>query len=437
MKIKKIKVSNFKSFESEEITFDDFNVIIGPNASGKSNFVEIFRFIKDVSRYGLENAVSMQGGIEFLKNLTIDKKEIEFELQFYNASGDVMDNKILEMRDILYKFKICFDDIEGQGYKISNEELVKTGAVFDIASTNAEEFLRKRAKMTVEEREQDCENSKKVEFRLKNENGEILVENSAEQYISSEEICPLLAMKKLIEKSNVPQNIQKNISIFPPNKLFLESAHIWKNLSELELENIAIYDFDPKLPKKAVPITGKTELEQDGSNLAIVLKQIFKNGGKDKLQGFIKDLLPAIGDIDVDKSTDKRMFFNICENQCSEKIPSCFISDGTINIISTIIALFFENNHIVIIEEPERNLHPKLMSKLAELLKDASKRKQIIITTHNPELVKYAGLDSLIFISRNESGHSQFSRPSDSEFLKLLLKEIGLDKAYIENLIKN
>ena len=34
--------------------------------------------------------------------------------------------------------------------------------------------------------------------------------------------------------------------------------------------NVGIFDFDPKLPKKATPITGKIDLEEDGSNLAIV-----------------------------------------------------------------------------------------------------------------------------------------------------------------------
>ncbi|HHI30177.1 MAG TPA: DUF2813 domain-containing protein, partial [Candidatus Methanoperedenaceae archaeon] len=60
MHIKKIKVSNFKSFEEEEIELGKFNVLIGANASGKSNVINILQFLKDVVESGLDNAISMQ-----------------------------------------------------------------------------------------------------------------------------------------------------------------------------------------------------------------------------------------------------------------------------------------------------------------------------------------------------------------------------------------
>lgn len=46
MSIKKIKVTNFKSFKDLEIILDKFNVLIGANASGKSNFVQICQTIR-------------------------------------------------------------------------------------------------------------------------------------------------------------------------------------------------------------------------------------------------------------------------------------------------------------------------------------------------------------------------------------------------------
>ena len=72
MGIKKIKVTNFKSFEKIEIELGRFNVLIGANVSGKSNFVQIFKFLKDIATLGLENAVSLQGGVEYLrKSMTL------------------------------------------------------------------------------------------------------------------------------------------------------------------------------------------------------------------------------------------------------------------------------------------------------------------------------------------------------------------------------
>ena len=69
--IKRIKATNFKSFENLDIELGKFNVLIGANASGKSNFVSIFKFLRDIVTSGLDNAISMQGGIEYLRNMNI------------------------------------------------------------------------------------------------------------------------------------------------------------------------------------------------------------------------------------------------------------------------------------------------------------------------------------------------------------------------------
>ena len=62
MAIRRLKVSNFRSFSEFDIELGDFNVLIGANASGKSNFVEVFRFLRDIRKEGLRNAVALQGG---------------------------------------------------------------------------------------------------------------------------------------------------------------------------------------------------------------------------------------------------------------------------------------------------------------------------------------------------------------------------------------
>src|SRR5208283_2138297 len=75
MAIKTIRVKNFKSFKDVEIQLGNFNVLIGANASGKSNFIHIIEFLRDIQRHGLENAISLQGGPEYLTNLNIGPRE--------------------------------------------------------------------------------------------------------------------------------------------------------------------------------------------------------------------------------------------------------------------------------------------------------------------------------------------------------------------------
>jgi predicted ATPase len=203
-------------------------------------------------------------------------------------------------------------------------------------------------------------------------------------------------------------------------------------------ERFSIYDFDPKLPKKATPITWKAVLEEDGSNLAIVLKNILENKNKErKFSNLVKDLLPFVDDLDVEKFADKSLLFKLREIYTKKQyLPSPLISDGTINITALIIALYFDKKPLTIIEEPERNIHPSLISKVIGMMKDVSQKKQIIVTTHNPEMVKHAGLENILLISRNKEGFSVISRPHEKEIVKTFLRnELGIEELYVQNLL--
>jgi predicted ATPase len=116
--------------------------------------------------------------------------------------------------------------------------------------------------------------------------------------------------------------------------------------------------------------------------------------------------------------------------------PSTFISEGTINISALIVALYFGDRHFVIIEEPERNIHPTLISKVANLMQEASREKQIIVTTHSPQLVKYTELENLILIARDTQGCSVASRPGENaELKKFLSAEMGVDELFERDLL--
>ena len=204
------------------------------------------------------------------------------------------------------------------------------------------------------------------------------------------------------------------------------------------MEDVAIYDFDPKLPKKAMPITAKAELEEDGSNLAIVLKRIMEDeSAKRNFANLLQDLLPFVVDLDVERFADKSLLFSLREKFAENKpVPASFISDGTINVAALIVALYFEKKPVAIFEEPERNVHPHLISRIVGMMKEASQRKQVIVTTHNPEVVKNADVADVHLVSRDADGFSTITKPSQQEDVKAFLQnEIGLEELFVQNLL--
>jgi len=414
MFIKKIGIKNFKSFKELEIELRNFNVLIGANASGKSNFIQVFEFLRNIINYGLDNAISLQGGIEYLRNINIGQSEnfsltVIFDHKFGFASKTEQGLIGIKIYETIYEFALKF----GKGrskYEIVNDKL-----------TNKCDFMRLEMK-----------EGEKIEEKEKIGSGEILhyrINGKMEIELNKPETMA-------IGKSDIFPPFFKEDKL-PPNTLLLENLLYFIPSLE-DLSDISIYDFDPKIPKKATPITGKAELEEDGSNLSIVLKNIIEHSDKKrKLFNLVKDLLPFIDDLNVEKFADKSLLFNLREIYTKKHyLPASLISDGTINITALIIALFFERKPITIIEEPERNIHPYLISKLMDIMKEASQKKQIIVTTHNPEIVKNAGLKDILLVKRDKDGFSIIYRPSEKEEVQSFLRnEIGIEELFVQNLL--
>lgn len=414
MSIIKIRVKNFKSFKDTEVKLGNFNVLIGANASGKSNFVNIFKFLRDIANSGLDNAISMQGGVEYLRNMNIGSSEnlsisIVTDREFRWIGGKAKENIIgIKTHETKYNFEIKFNK-RGSGFRVVKDNLIHKCKYVG---------LEKHGK-NINEKE-----IKEGEIVISSINGEVHIEIIPENApLKKEDLFPLFLKEEKL----------------PVHTLLIETSYYFIAPLREMFSNLSIYDFDPKLPKKATPITGKAELEEDSSNLSIILKNIMESKEKKrKLFNLVKDILPFINNLDVEKFADKSLLFKLQEKFFEDQyLPASLISDGTINITALIIALYFEKKPIVIIEEPERNIHPYLISKVVYMMKDASKGKQIIVTTHNPEIVKYAELENILLVSRDENGFSRIFRPTDKEEIRTFLKnDIGIEELYVQNLLE-
>jgi predicted ATPase len=410
MLIKSISVSNFKSFQKLDLDrLGAFNVLIGSNASGKTNFIQVFRFMRDIASHGLVNAVSMQGGPDLLKNTNLPADEpcairitYDPDLVVTRKKGDR--NFTLKYLEITYEFSFHFP---GNGaLQIINDRLLKRFDLFASAQPD------------------DASKAGPGESLLTNSGGTIHYElklppNSP---LAEDDVFPFFLREERIEE----------------NRLLIETP-LFDFVHRLDkfFDRVSIYNFDPRLPKHSAPITGKTDLEEDGSNLAICLKAILDN--KDKRRKFInlmKDVLPFIEDIEVEK-LDKSLLFKMKDKYSGGTyLPSPFISDGTLNMIAMIIALYFERKSLIIIEEPERSVHPGVINKMVAMMKDVSEKKQIIVTTHHPDIVRLAEPSNILYLTRDRNGFSTICRPVEREETRVLLEnELGIEDLFKQDLL--
>jgi len=478
--ISEIRISNYKSFKDIKLELKRFNVLIGANASGKSNLVSVFSFLRDLAKHGLKDAISMHGGNEYIKNLNLndDRLSIGFNFDFSKNSKITLIDKDRVVYNIKGIEKIRYDleiDFKDKNYTIRKEEVffiskkiecnlrdyefesiyldVKIRDISELEKQiklTKDPILKRKLTNKLEEAKNSISRVSSIKIKLK-ERQRILKEKL-------KDITHLIIKRKenryyyLFQGKNrefeIELDAERNHSkqlLTTNDRCLFESGLLFQieplMLIRDFLNNISLYDIDPKSAKNISLITGKTELESDGSNLVIAMKNLSeKTEERKKFIQLLKDFLPFIEDIETEKIAD-RLLLTTLKEKYSQKIfiPAPLISDGTMNISALIYILLFEDKPFLVFEEPERSLHPRLVSKLISLMKDVSKRmqeKQIIITTHNPQILKYTEIENLLLIYRDKEGFSQISLPSQNKQVKIFLEnELGIDDLFIQNLL--
>lgn len=416
MFIRKIRVINFKIFREMEITLDALNVIIGSNAAGKSNFINILRFIRDVAEHGLENAVALQGGWEFIQNIHIGMPSpltLEYQLDFgqepvtLSFCEDRSQTIEATVRSCTYRMVLSF-----MGHKLAiDEEEIKAEAEFFSGSPD----------------HQTCSLG-----------GGSIVLHRGSDGMPEIAISPSSIQSKLQFGTVLPRappiycSFLEQPTFFPPlSPLIFQVAHLFRSIS--------IFDLDPALAKRASMVTGMSTLSSDGRNLPITLKHILDDPvTKRRMILLLGDLLPFVEDISVEHLGDRSLVTSVKETYAHGiSLPAPFLSDGTIQMIAILVALYFEERSPLIFEEPGRNIHPHLISKVIDMMKDVAGRglHQIILTTHNPEIVKYAGAEHIILLQRDKKGFSLLSRPQEHDEIQVFLETMGIEELYIQNLL--
>ena len=418
MNIQTVHVSNFKSFSDETIHFDKINVLIGANASGKSNVIAIFRFLTNIINYGIDNAISMVGGMEYLLNANIGKRKpmnMGFSIlvsdEKWYRSIDKKRTSIVRLDKLQYEFELT-PHKRGDGYKITRDSL---RLAFSFVPKKGEDLPI---------------NSKYVVSLCKDKKG--IIHSSLD--------CENLAVLTNEQQQNLSYSfylpyINENCN---RKELLIHDAGILLPPAFQRNNFLKIFDFDPNLMKQSTHLRSLNRLEENGSNIAIILQQILENkASRKRLINLMKDCFPFFEDIEIENNFDQSITYKIKETYSSQKFYSNFLSDGTVNMLALIIALYFTKGaKIVILEEPERNLHPQLMKKLIELAADASAEKQIIITTHTPEIIKYTERKNLLLAHRSNEGFTSIEKPDENEHIQAFLKnDIGIDELFIQNLL--
>nr|WP_206204648.1 AAA family ATPase [Thermococcus sp. MAR1] len=431
--MKKLTVKNFKSLRDCEVELDKFNVIIGPNASGKTNLIEVFKLLRKIyvekdtnpflEWWGYNNVVwAGKEELPITVGMLFDVEgyDVYFETTFTGTGGS---------------FGILKEVLEVSGYV----HIEKTGEVIVVTHDNKLiseifEVLNRVESIGMNVYINDIESIRPDLKRLK---------TSVIGGYSLKGIPSNLGLFSFI-MPNVPQTILINV-LFEESPVKVSiigtssnygfvlapsmsvGRELYPNIVSqfplifLEfLRSYPLRDVSPSIKTPQYP-RKETTLNEDASNLIPLLYNIWLREGRlpEEIAEPLSIAFPNTR-IFFQLTEDGRVMMKVFENDLELAPPS--ISDGFYKVLAILTAVYLKPP-LLIIDEIENSLHPETLELIIDTLRESE--SQVIITTHSPIVVDIVEPSDLVLVDK-ENGETVFRRIKDPERIKKFLNERGL-----------
>jgi predicted ATPase len=406
-KIEGIRVKNFRALkdvtlgrlwnqqQSEPLTA--MTVVIGKNGVGKSTLFDVFGFLADALKFGVEEACDLRGrgGFEKIRSQG-QTGSIEFEI-YYKEDGNA--------RPITYEMSINLDD--------SGRPFVQ------------KERLRQRRK-----------NQKRgwpFSFLVLNDGKGVVWKGEGKEIDEHKEQFDLFGFIKLIQAEESKET--EVVELSDKRKLGISTLGSLKQHPRISIfrqfiEGWYLSYFTPN-SARSLPLAGpQKHLNILGDNIGNVV-QFMEREHKDRFKKVLDRIakkIPGIDKIDTDKTADGRLLLRFNDKGFQDPFYAQQMSDGTLKVFAYLLLLEDPSPPpFLCIEEPENGLYHKLLETLAkEFREHATGRKggsQVFITTHQPYFVDALEPNEVWILEKGADGFSTIRRASDDELVKNMVAE--------------
>lgn len=380
--IQSIKLQNFLSFGPTpmELELKSLNVLIGPNGSGKSNLIEAIGFLSSAAKDLI--APIRDGGVsEWLwkGDIKTPIAEIEATINYPSAAMPI-------------RHHIAFTK-EGQRFKLEDE--------------------------SIENVRPEGPKHKDVRFFYRFQKGRPVIN-----------ICESGDFK---ERKLQWGDLDFDQSVLSQRKdpdRYPEITYLGNQYTKIRLYREWNFgrNTPPRVPQKAdLP---DDFLEENASNLGLILNDLEHQPGWKEMLDKLKLFSGTFDDISIKVHGGTVQVF-LHEKSINQPIPATRLSDGTLRFLCLLAILCHPNPPpLICIEEPELGLHPDIMTTLAEIIKQASTRTQLIITTHSDVLVDaFSEEPEFILVCEKEHNSTTMKR-LDRQALSEWLKKYALGELW-------
>ncbi|MBS6397274.1 MAG: ATP-binding protein [Clostridiales bacterium] len=361
--INKFSCKNFRNIKADNLEFEKINILIGPNNSGKSNFIKALNFFSEMLKSADEgnlksaflNAVARNGWEHSLYKHAEETSPIEFSWDI-DLNGEPVRYKIsFGVGNSVEKCNIVLEELSSSDQKEGYEKEFNYFRCHDykIGVGNFSTAIKKGQSNRRLSFEMDSKETLVMQFK------DILLKN-----------------KRIYGNELIRVNIAK---ILYDLQKYFEGFNVYTSAQ-----------FETKKMREPVNVKNIDDLlSQDASNFVNVFNR-YKSENilwKNLFESRMKELIPDLQVADTVIAYDK-LIFKLVYND--EQYDLSDVSEGTLKglVLNMLINMPMNSERsLLAIDEPETNLHPAWQKVVGNWIQTADTFDQCFISTHSPDFL--------------------------------------------------
>jgi predicted ATPase len=382
-------LEHFKNFSDAKLQLGALTVIVGTNASGKSNLRDAFRFVHGISRgYSLAEIIGekyVEGGV----------------LQWKGIRGGT--------REVVQT---------GHGSFRLTTELIGT------AKMGAPGRLPRLRRLThsIQVDVGNTRSAPRVAFESLRRHGNLVFTSHGSDDPPEQEGSPYIFVRLPRDEQNRKHGKRlRFLDQQPVVSQFGEHAHAKKKYRDsatefmAELESMRFLDLSPEA-MKTPSFPGQLVLGDRGENLSSVLQAICDDPGmRQAVAEWLRELTPLdVVDFEFIPDQTGRILLTLVESN-GQRTSAYSASDGTLRFLAMIAALMGPDAaSFYFLEEIDNGIHPTRLHLLLQIIEERTKDGdvQVVTTTHSPQLLGMLSPEarqhaSLVYRGEDGNGHVQ------------------------------
>ena len=394
--IRRIEALNFRCLRDVSERLEPFQMLVGPNASGKSTFLDCVGFVGDLLEEGPLAAVS--GSIQGRAPRAADPAHLcwmreghRFEIALELEIPTPRLEKLKQPRHRAVRYELAIDAGENGGeVMIAGENLwlISSAPNGDEAEAPTLFPMRKEPRSAIVR----APNKKAPEGWRK-----VVSKNpdSGNDYFQAETTNwnnPFRLGPGKSALANLPEDEER----FP--------VAVW--VKRVLMEGVARVELDAQAMRKASPPGAGRQFIPDGSNLPWVVHDLQERdpGRFNDWVAHLRTALPDLEGVETVERPDDRHRYLVIEYENGLRAPSWGISDGTLRLMAlTLLAYLPPTERIYLIEEPENGIHPRAVETAFESLSSVYEG-QVLCASHSPVVLGMAAARQLLCFAKDDEG---------------------------------